>query len=89
MARDLHRTGNSPIKPVDYTWIGEKGYNRAGNSFKKMLNTSDDPQHVLFGTFIVTKEAWLGISDIEVGPDGYLYIVSHAQGAIFRIMPRN
>jgi glucose/arabinose dehydrogenase len=27
----------------------------------------------------------LGISDIEVGPDGYLYIVAHGQGAIYRI----
>jgi hypothetical protein len=39
----------------------------------KIMDTNDDPQHVLFGTFNITKEAWLGISDIEVGPDGYLY----------------
>jgi glucose/arabinose dehydrogenase len=28
-----------------------------------------------------------GITDIEVGPDGYLYIVSYGQGKIFRIVP--
>jgi aldose sugar dehydrogenase len=29
-----------------------------------------------------------GVTDIEVGPDGYLYIVSYGQGKIFRIVPR-
>jgi glucose/arabinose dehydrogenase len=28
-----------------------------------------------------------GISDIEVGPDGYLYVISIGQGKIFRISP--
>jgi aldose sugar dehydrogenase len=28
-----------------------------------------------------------GVTDIEVGPDGYLYIVSYGQGKIFRIVP--
>lgn len=31
----------------------------------------------------------LGISDIEVGPDGYLYIVADGQGAIYRIYPQS
>lgn len=30
-----------------------------------------------------------GISDIEVGPDGYLYVVSIGQGKIFRIVPKS
>ena len=29
------------------------------------------------------------ITDIEVGPDGYLYIVSINPGKIFRIVPRS
>ena len=29
------------------------------------------------------------ISDLEVGPDGYLYIVSHNADKIYRIVPRN
>ena len=28
-----------------------------------------------------------GISDIEVGLDGYLYVISIGQGKIFRIIP--
>ena len=28
-----------------------------------------------------------GISDLEVGPDGYLYIVAFEQGAIYRVVP--
>jgi aldose sugar dehydrogenase len=30
-----------------------------------------------------------GVTDIKVGPDGYLYIVSYGQGKIFRIVPRS
>jgi glucose/arabinose dehydrogenase len=30
-----------------------------------------------------------GVTDIEVGPDGYLYIVSFGQGKIFRIVPKS
>src|SRR5215208_3114473 len=29
------------------------------------------------------------ITDVEVGPDGYLYVVSHFGGAIYRIVPMN
>jgi hypothetical protein len=28
------------------------------------------------------------ISDITVGPDGYLYIISFTKGDIYRIIPR-
>jgi glucose/arabinose dehydrogenase len=28
-----------------------------------------------------------GITDIEVGPDGYLYVLSLGQGKLFRIVP--
>ena len=30
-----------------------------------------------------------GITDIKIGPDGYLYIVSHFGGTIFRIAPKD
>jgi aldose sugar dehydrogenase len=36
---------------------------------------------------IVFGEGFAGISDLEVGPDGYLYIVSLGQGKIFRVVP--
>jgi aldose sugar dehydrogenase len=38
-------------------------------------------EDILFG------EGFAGISDLEVGPDGYLYVVSLGQGKIFRIVP--
>ena len=38
---------------------------------------------------IVFGEGFAGISDLEVGPDGYLYVVSLGQGKIFRIVPSN
>jgi glucose/arabinose dehydrogenase len=30
-----------------------------------------------------------GVTDIEVGPDGYLYIVSYGQGKIYRVVPKS
>lgn len=36
---------------------------------------------------IVFGEGFAGISDLEVGPDGCLYVVSLGQGKIFRIVP--
>jgi glucose/arabinose dehydrogenase len=36
---------------------------------------------------IVFGEGFAGVSDLEIGPDGYLYVVSLGQGKIFRIMP--
>ena len=38
---------------------------------------------------IVFGEGFAGVSDLEVGPDGYLYVVSLGQGKIFRIVPSN
>ncbi len=36
---------------------------------------------------IIFGEGFAGISDLEVGPDGYLYVVSLGQGEISRITP--
>ena len=38
---------------------------------------------------IVFGEGFAGISDLAVGPDGNLYVVSLGQGKIFRIVPSN
>ncbi len=35
---------------------------------------------------IVFGEGFAGVSDLEVGPDGYIYVVSLGQGKIFRIV---
>jgi glucose/arabinose dehydrogenase len=36
---------------------------------------------------IVFAEGFGGITDLEVGPDGYLYVVSLGHGAIYKILP--
>ena len=30
-----------------------------------------------------------GITDLQVGPDGYLYVLSYSKGSIYRIIPRS
>jgi glucose/arabinose dehydrogenase len=46
--------------------------------------TEDDAENeaIIFG------EGFGGITDIEVGPDGYLYVVSIGLGKIFKIVPK-
>lgn len=41
----------------------------------------EDLEAIIFG------EGFDAITDLEVGPDGYLYVVSHKDGKIFRIVP--
>lgn len=36
---------------------------------------------------ILLGEGFGGITDLEIGPDGYLYIISIGQGKIFRLVP--
>src|ERR671914_10993 len=49
----------------------------------KIIQTPASPglEDVIFG------QGFAGITDVEVGPDGYLYVVSIGQGKIFRIVP--
>jgi glucose/arabinose dehydrogenase len=47
----------------------------------KIADTSDELETIIIG------EGFGGISDIEVGPDGYPYVVSISEGKIFRIVP--
>jgi glucose/arabinose dehydrogenase len=48
----------------------------------KIANTTSELKNVIFA------EGFGGITDLEVGPDGNLYIVSIGQGKIFRILPK-
>ena len=45
-----------------------------------MADTDDENEEIIFG------QGFGAITDIEVGPDGYLYIVV-IQGTIYRIVP--
>ena len=49
----------------------------------KIIQTPASPglEDIIFG------QGFAGITDIEVGPDGYLYVVSIGQGKIFKIVP--
>jgi len=54
------------------------------NSIQSKLLTSlnaSDMNEILFG------RGFGGITDLTVGPDGYLYVVSIGQGKVFRILP--
>jgi glucose/arabinose dehydrogenase len=37
---------------------------------------------------IIFGQSFGGVTDLTVGPDGYLYIVSIGQGKVFRILPK-
>jgi aldose sugar dehydrogenase len=45
--------------------------------------TIEEFSNIIFG------EDFGGITDLEIGPDGYLYVVSIGQGAIYRIVQMN
>jgi glucose/arabinose dehydrogenase len=51
-----------------------------GSLADKVANADDENQGIIFG------QGFGAITDIEVGPDGYLYIVGF-QGTIYRIVP--
>jgi aldose sugar dehydrogenase len=47
----------------------------------KIADTPQQTQDIIFG------QGFGGITDMQVGPDGYLYVVSISNGAIYRIVP--
>jgi glucose/arabinose dehydrogenase len=55
------------------------GLELEGELEDKIANNQDELEPVIFGT------GFGGITDIQVGPDGYLYVL--ANGSIFRIIP--
>jgi glucose/arabinose dehydrogenase len=57
------------------------GFVLQGNLEDNVGDTGSEMEEVIFG------RNFGGISDIEVGPDGYLYIVSIGLGKIFSIVP--
>jgi len=57
-------------------------YNKVnGPLADKIASTAEDAKPVIFGTGFDG-----GITDLQVGPDGYLYVLTFA-GAIYRIVP--
>jgi aldose sugar dehydrogenase len=56
------------------------------NKERTKLNL-DSPLEARLSEKIIFAKGFGGITDIEVGPDSYLYIVSISQGKIYRIVP--
>ena len=54
-----------------------------GRLSDKIANTTEESNEALFAT------GFAGVTDLEVGPDGYLYILTFhkSQGSIYRIVP--
>ena len=51
----------------------------------KVANSSKEMDGVIFAQGLAPG----GISDLEVGPDGYLYVLTYgSKGAIYKIVPR-
>lgn len=47
----------------------------------KIANTTEELDSIKFA------EGFSGISDLEVGPDGYLYVLGYGKGTIYRVVP--
>ena len=52
-----------------------------GTLSNKIANTASDSQPIIFASGFDE-----GITDLQVGPDGYLYVLAYA-GSIYRIVP--
>ncbi len=63
--------------------------NRTGFKFANpslvdsVLNRDDDPTTILFAS------GFAGVTDIEEGPDGLIYVVSVGDGTIYKISARD
>ena len=55
--------------------------NLEGDLEDKIANDNEELENVVFG------QGFGVITDIKEGPDGYLYLLSHINGNIYRIVP--
>lgn len=53
-----------------------------GKLADQVANTPDELDNVTFA------KGFSGITDLEVGPDGFLYVLSYGKGTIYRISPK-
>jgi aldose sugar dehydrogenase len=70
----------------DYLYIFELGDDRTkldleGDLADKVANDNEELENV------VLVQGFGVIADIKEGPDGYLYLLSHIHGNIYRIVP--
>lgn len=57
------------------------GFDFNGTLLDKVADDKEELKQILFG------EGFGGITDIEEGPDGYLYVLSAGKSSIFKIVP--
>ena len=63
---------------------GRTALSLSGNLADKIANTDAETGQVVFG------EGFGGVTDLKVGPaDGYLYVLSIGNGAIYKILPKS
>lgn len=53
-----------------------------GNLVDKVADSDEEIRELIFGS------DFGGITDMDVGPDGYLYVLSFGEGAIYKISPK-
>jgi glucose/arabinose dehydrogenase len=54
----------------------------SGNLTDKIADSDQELNDLIFGS------GFAGITDMDVGPDGYLYVLSFGKGAIYKISPK-
>ncbi len=63
---------------------GRTALSLSGNLADKIANTDAETGQVIFG------EGFGGVTDLKVGPgDGYLYVLSIGNGALYKILPKS
>ncbi len=71
---------NSSRSGFDFSKVGDDGYDQRINEYQIASNKTESDKHIF-------AEGFEGrITDIETGPDGYLYILTYMDGRIFRIL---
>jgi aldose sugar dehydrogenase len=61
-----------------------------GPLMDKVADNDKELNDVLFaeGFDVGRHQSELGITDMEIGPDGYLYVLVYGEGKIFKIVPK-
>jgi len=54
----------------------------SGNLTDKVADSDQELNDLIFGS------GFAGITDMDVGPDGYLYVLSFGKGTIYKISPK-
>ena len=62
--------------------IERTGFILNGSIADKVIDSDQEMNQLIFGT------GFGGITDMEVGPDGYLYVLSFGKGMLYRISPK-